>query len=174
MEALLPYSIPIRGLNNGVYEYDFVVDSTFFEAFEQSPIEKGKVDVHMVLDKRPDGYSLQFSFEGTIASICDRCLASINLPVNGENVLLVKVVHEEKSDDPEVLYITPETQKINVAPYIYEFICLNIPIVKKYDCENDDPRPCDDKTLQYLKNEENEEVVGNPIWDQLKNFKSNK
>ena len=176
MEALLPFSIPIRGLNNGAHSYEFLIENEFFESFEESPIREATINLTLELEKRPDMYEFYFKFSGHFKTNCDRCLAGIDLPIEGTADLLGKVVSEEKVDDPEVIYITPDTQKINVATYIYEFICLAIPIVKIFDCDGVNPRPCDDSTLKFLE-QSNQEDKGteqvNPIWEQLKGLKTN-
>ena len=89
--------------------------------------------------------------------------------------LLVKFSLEEQPEEAEVIYINPEAPQLNVAKYIYEYICLAIPLFKVYDCENDDPRPCNEEALRFLSNgghteeeAEKEEEEPNPIWAELK------
>ncbi|RQH21125.1 hypothetical protein D5R40_31635 [Okeania hirsuta] len=54
---------------------------------------------------------------------------------------------------------------MDVSKYVYEFICLAIPMIKTYDCQAEDERPCDDKMLGYLETQNEEEQQDNPIWD---------
>ncbi len=172
MEALPEFTIPIEGLGDGVHQFDFQIDKSFFDHFQNSPIKDGKFDLKLYFDKRPDMLVLTFEFAGSYVTDCDRCLESIDLPVKDSQQLLVKYADEPK-DDTEIIYITKETQLLNVAKYAYDCIGLAIPISKVCD-EIDDP-PCNDKMLDYLdeKEEEENESQNNPIWEALKNFKKN-
>ena len=153
MGNLKEFSLPIKGLKNGVHEYDFEIGNDFFKNFEGSPIEEGDFDVHLTFDKRDSFFELVFDIDGTIRTECDRCTAGISLPVSDSQYLTVKYSIEEREEDAEVVYILPDSSELNVAKYIYEFICLSIPFHKVYDCENDDPQPCDFDVLKLISGE---------------------
>ena len=180
MEPLIAYSIPVQGLQDGTHRFEYQVDRSFFENFEDSPIEDGQIQLELEFDKRPDLYVLWFRFEGTIRTECDRCLAEIDLPISGEQRLLVKLRDTDTaSDDPEIIFISPEAQKLNVAPYAYEFICLALPLIKVYDCEEDENRKCDEDMLAKLEANSGfeiaeEEPQENPIWEELKKLNNDK
>ena len=175
MQPLEQFSIPIKKIKPGIHLFDFKLDKTFFESFEDSMIKDGVFDVQLELDKRPDMFVLNFALEGTIKTTCDRCLVNIDLPVKGEEQLIVKLA-EDSSEEDEIVYITDRLIKFNVAKYIYEYVSLCLPIVKVYDCENDDPIPCNETILDILESEEKEEPAenqANPIWDELKKLNKN-
>ena len=174
MDKFKEFSLPIKGLKNGKHEFDFEIGSDFFKEFESSPIEEGNFDVHLIFDKRDSFFELNFDFDGSIKTDCDRCTASIGLPFGGDAFLMVKTTIEPQEEDAEVVYISPDESDFNVAKYIYEFICLAIPFHKSYDCENDDPQPCDFDILNRLNPSVNEakikvEPKKNPF-DDLKNI----
>ncbi|GJM31554.1 MAG: hypothetical protein DHS20C18_05550 [Saprospiraceae bacterium] len=177
MDALIQYSIPIKGLYPGVHKYNFQIDQSFFQAFENSPVADGDVAVSLELDKRTDVYELDIEFSGTLKTECDRCLAGISLPVSGEANLLVKLSLEPQPEEADVIYISPEQPRLNVAKYIYEFVCLAMPLIKVYDCEEDENPPCNEEMLDYLdKNNPDavKESENNPIWDELKKLSKDK
>lgn len=185
MDPLITYSIPVKGLHNGIHQFEFQIGRFFFENFENSPIAESDILVKLEFDKHPDMYVLQFDLEGTVRTQCDRCAADINLPVADSQRLLVKFSEEEEAEEAEVIFIRPDAQQLNVARYIYEYICLAMPLIRVYDCENDDPRPCNMEALRYLSNgqeaeeaaageeEKEEEEAPNPIWDELKKLSNN-
>ncbi|NUQ23547.1 MAG: DUF177 domain-containing protein [Saprospiraceae bacterium] len=178
MDALIPYSIPVKGLRLGVHTFKFQIDDAFFQHFEQSPVQQGQVDLTLTLDKRPDMYILEFDFEGSVKTECDRCLAPIDLPIGDAQQLMVKFSEEEEPEDAEVVFIHPEAQQLNVARYIYEFICLAIPMIRVYDCKNDPKRPCNEEMLRYLDNaaqtsDEPAPDEPNPMWEALKKWTEN-
>ena len=123
------------------------------------------------MNKQSVMYVLQYEFEGTVNTDCDRCLAPIALPIEGAERLLVKFSLEETSEEAEVIFIHPETPQLDVSKYVYEFICLAIPMIKTYDCEAEKKKPCDEKMLGYLESQQEEEQQDNPIWDALKKLK---
>ena len=173
METLNQFTIPLEGLKDGMHQFDFQIDGEFFKHFEQSPLREGNFNMMLYFDKRPDLLVLTFDFRGSFNTNCDRCLEAINLPIQGNEQLIVKYA-EEPGEDAEVIYITRGTQQLNVAKFIYEFICLAIPIVKTYDCEADLTPPCNQDVLDLLyKNEaeDEKEETQNPVWEALKNFK---
>lgn len=176
MDALVEYLIPISGLKIGSYSFDFQVDNTFFTHFPDSLIKEGSFKVKLDFDKRLDLYELNFSYEGTTKTACDRCLATLDFPIKGSNRLIVKFA-EDYSEDIDVIYIPLKTETLNVAKFIYEYLSLAIPYIKTYDCEEEAKKPCDTDMLALLNKEANEEKGNkeepNPVWDQLKNIKFN-
>jgi len=184
MDPLIAYTIPILGLRDGIHQFDYQIDHAFFEQFEHAPVQDGGIQLHLEIDKHPGLYTMLFTFEGTIKTDCDRCLAAIDLPIEGEQRLLVKVSEgaegapTEDPEDPDVIYISPEQQQFNTAPYAYEFICLAIPMIKSYDCMEEEEPPCNEEMLDRLGLPEEEarpeeEAADNPIWAELKKLSSN-
>jgi len=170
MKSLLPFSIPVKGLHSGTHQFDFQIDSSFFEAFEASPINDGQVSVSLSFDKRPGLYVLEFNLEGTVKTECDRCLALIDLPIGGEQRLLVKFSEEAQAEEADVVYINPDDSQLNVAQFIYEYIILAMPMLKVYDCENDETPKCNLEMLRHLEGETQDQDAPNPLWDALKGF----
>lgn len=176
MSGLVPYSLPIQGLNNGIHEYAFHIDREFFQCFENSPVTEGDIDLTLILDKRPTMLLLEFDFAGTIRTECDRCLAEIDLPVDGVEQLAVKYSEETELEEADVIFIHPESEELNVAQFIYEYIILAIPMIKVYDCSEENPPVCNQEMLELLeaqeqpKEEEGNEGEDNPLWKELKKF----
>lgn len=169
METLLPFSIPVKGLKNVIHKFEYFIDHSFFKHFEDSPVNDGALNVDVTFEKRPDLFVLQIDFKGTVKADCDRCLVQIDLPISDSQRLMVKV-GEGESEDPDIIFIHPEESKLNIAPYIYEFVLLAMPMIKVYDCDNDENPACNFEMLKYLdeNSEQKEEGASNPIWDELK------
>jgi len=174
MNGLANFSIPIKGLKEGLHQFDFQIDNDFFNHFEESPIKEGTFSVKLYFDKRADMIVLNFDIDGTFKTACDRCLEQINLPIKNNEQLLVKYAEESK-EEAEVIYITRDLAELNLAKYVYEYICLSMPIIKVYDCEEDENAVCNEEMLKYLDVQEvetkEEKDSSNSIWDELKNFK---
>jgi uncharacterized protein len=169
MGALVPYSIPIQGLKIGVHRYQYHLDGDFFRHFEDAPIENSDIRVTLEVDKRSDMFLLDFTLEGTVEAICDRCTAAIHLPISDERQLVVKYGESEgMADDDEVLFISRDAWELNTAPYLYEFAVLALPMTNTYDCTNEAEPPCNQDILQLLTPSAVETNAGSSVWDALK------
>jgi uncharacterized protein len=147
---LTAFSIPIKGLKQDFYSFDFQLDKSFFDAFENSMIPDGNIKVKMEMERKTSHLKLDFEFEGTIKTECDRCLVEIDLPIEGQHFMIVKFSEETQEDEDEIIYIHPEAHELRVAHYIYEYVNLAVPIRKTYDCEAEETPPCDTSMLAYI------------------------
>lgn len=176
MDNLKAYIIPVKGLKEGIRQFDYQITSSFFDLFIDSAIKKGKVDVKLIFDKRPSMYVMDFEIAGTIGSECDRCLEAIDLPIKGIQQLMVKFSEEEREEEDDIIYIHPESSHFNVAKYIYELVHLSQPLRSvKPECD-EFPEDCPTNYLNDLKveeedSEEEEESNSNSIWNELNKFK---
>ena len=74
MDRMEQFSIPFAGLARGVHQFEFEIDDKFFEAFENSVIEKANVHVDLELIKEDNMLTLTFRFNGRITHECvTRC-----------------------------------------------------------------------------------------------------
>ncbi len=184
MDPLIPFSIPVSGLRDGEHHYHFDIEEDFFREFEASPIQRGAVRVDLTFDKRPNMYVLDFVIEGTVQTECDRCLATIDLPIAFEERLLVKFSEEKESEEADVVYIAPDTERFQIAQYVYEYVLLAVPIIKTYDCKEEASPPCNEEMLAFLATDEadkpststgekSDDREPNPIWEELKKWSGN-
>ncbi len=172
MDGMEEFSIPVAGLSEGLHQFDYEVDDRFFEAFEHSPIERARLSVHVDFEKRPNMYVLDIAHAGTIRTTCDRCLQEIDLPVSGSFPLVIKFSEEALPEEAEVIYIHPDTPKVNLAKYIFEFVVLSMPMIKVYDCEADPGAECNQETLKFLDRQNGDDQAPvNPLKEALKNWK---
>ena len=174
MDTFKEFSLPIKGLKNGFHAFNYQIDQAFFERFEGSIIQNGSFDVTVEMDKRDSFFELTFDFDGSVQTACDRCTASIELPFGDTQKLVVKMSEEEHDEDSDIVFIHPDAHEFNIAQYVYEFICLAEPFNKVYDCENDEPKPCDFDVLNKItplsvSEEISKDAVKNPFLD-LKNL----
>jgi uncharacterized metal-binding protein YceD (DUF177 family) len=169
METFEEYLIPIKGLDSGIHLFDFNLKDDFFAEFEDSPIREADLKVMVVLDKRETMLLWAFEITGTIQTNCDRCMEEISLPIHASHDLVVKYGPEGEKGD--VVYISEGEPSFQLASYLYEFSCLSIPMVKTYNCESENPRPCNLEVLERLEGD-SEESNGQhqSLGEQLKNL----
>ena len=90
-------------------KYEFVLDNLFFANIDGPEVQKGKVNVVLVVKKTSRAFELNFQTDGMVWVPCDRCLDDME---QGDNLIVI----------PE------EEGEINVAWFMYEFIALAIPM----------------------------------------------
>jgi uncharacterized metal-binding protein YceD (DUF177 family) len=171
MKAFGEYSIPIQGLKVGVYQYKFAIDNAFFSQFDGSPIAEGQIEFDLQFDRRSDMFLLDFELVGHVKAECDRCTATIDLPIEDTRQLIVKYGETEGEEEDEVVFIHRDAPDFNVAKYLYEFAVLALPITNTFDCQAAPNPPCNFDVLQYLKEESGADKPSS-VWDDLRKLNS--
>jgi uncharacterized metal-binding protein YceD (DUF177 family) len=170
------YNIEFKGLTEGSHDFEFEVDNTFFEHFEESLVNNGGVVVKVTLEKRSAFIKLHFKIKGWLELTCGRCLDSYQQKIKHETEMFVKFGEKEFEDGDNVIWILPEEHVISLAHPIYEFISLSIPLRLVHPKNKDGKRKCNKEMLENLKDymqSENEEEgnITDPRWDALKKLK---
>lgn len=128
MGTLRSYRLALASLPEGVSEHDYVLDTAFFEAMEQSEVVGADVKVHLEVDHKNGAYYLHIGAEGELSIPCDRCLEPMGHPVNLEENLTVKY-GAEYDDSADGVLVIPETDaSLDLAPLLYDMMLLSIPM----------------------------------------------
>lgn len=162
----MDYTISFSGLVIGEYEFDFEVDKTLFEEYENEDILNADVSLNVLLKKEERMMSFDFSFEGVLNVLCDRCLDPLDIDVRGVNTLFVKFGEENKEEDDDVIIISNKENKIDLSQYIYEYILMQKPmrcVHKEGECNKD--------MLERINKIENNNESIDPRWESLKDIK---
>jgi uncharacterized metal-binding protein YceD (DUF177 family) len=183
------YSIPLRGLSDGVHEYKYSLDNRFFKLISDgdSDLRKGAVEVQLTVKRKTGIFELLFQLTGEVQAPCDRCLDDMPIEVNTSNRLIVKFGKEYSEESDEIVIIPEEEREINIAWFLYEFISLTIPMkhvhpagkcnrimsskLNKHRVTTDD----DDIEQENEAPDEDSVVDADPRWDSLRdlNFDEN-
>lgn len=181
MKTRKKYDIHIYKLSNGVHEYDFEIKDEFFEMFDGDLVSKGQLNAMVMLNKSDSMIQVDFNIEGSIELECDRSLEKFDFPIHLERSMIYKYGDEEKELSEDVYVIEKNTQTLNFADIIFEFIGLEIPMKKLHpkfmDEENEDDES--EGSMVYSseseeKESEQEEENIDPRWAALKNLKNKK
>ena len=175
MKALINYKIPFSGLKNGMHHFNFNVDRTFFQHFGESLISDSDLKVHLAFDKQSTMFVLDFEFEGTIQTLCDRCADNFDLPISGSSQFIIKM-REEPGEDEDIIYISIASVDYNVAGLIYEILHLHLPMKKACALTEEAEPICGFSLSQYSSAEDEDEEDDdddnqNDVWSALKDFK---
>ena len=121
------FIIPFVGLKQGKHVFEFDITDAFFDTFEYSIIQKGKVHIEFTLDKKDTMMVGEFQVEGSVETSCDRCNDSIEVPIEGEFRLVYKFDNKE-SEDEALVIIYPEEYELHIKDTLLEFMTVLLPI----------------------------------------------
>lgn len=166
------YSIPLAGLKEGRYTYQFDMGDDFFEAFEESEVKKGILKADVTLDKRGSLLELRIVINGEVEVMCDRCLDFFRMNISSSNKLYVKRGEEWDDSDPEMLTMPADEFNFDLSQYFYEYIHLALPLQRVHPVDKEGRSTCDPEMLKKLKEHVIEDKKStDPRWDELKKLK---
>jgi len=167
VDYLADFVIPFMGLSLENHTFDFEVNNAFFEHFEYSEIKKGKVSVEVILERQERMLIFGFKIQGSVEVTCDRCLDVFDHPVSGREQLIVKFGHERLEESDDVLMIPHTDYQIDLAPLIYEYINLLLPIRHVHPMNENGEYACDPEVTKFI-TETPEHENTDPRWEVLK------
>ncbi|KAA6319046.1 hypothetical protein EZS27_031019 [termite gut metagenome] len=107
--------------------YKFQLDNLFFAKIDSPEVQKGKVNVDLVVKRVSYLFELNFRIEGLVWIPCDRCLDDMEQPIEAPGKLMVKM-GREYAEENDLIVVPEEEGEINVAWFMYEFIVLAVPM----------------------------------------------
>nr|WP_262921654.1 DUF177 domain-containing protein [Pontibacter ruber] len=162
--------------------YEFDMDDSFFDLFGKEIILGGNLHAKVELDKSETLLTLHFDIKGHVRLTCDRSLEEFDHPVDVQEVFRMRFGPENMELDEDLWQITYETQSINVAQHLYDFVVLSLPMKKLHprfveeleeDEDNDEDiliyssgKAGDDKGTD--EGDDDEDI--DPRWDALRNL----
>ncbi len=122
------YKVQLAGLQEGRFEQEMKVDTTFFKNMENTDVISADVRVLLTIDHKHDAYKLSLKCEGQLQVPCDRCLDPVEIPVDTTFDVTVKYGPTYSDEADDVLVIPYEDTSLNVAYMIYDTLMLTIPL----------------------------------------------
>ncbi len=139
------YIIPLKDLETGIHQYQYMLDDKFFEEVDGPEVHKGNVNADVTVKKTEHAFFINFKMDGAITVLCDRCLGEMSQPISCEEDLMVKFGEDKNEEDDQLVIIPEEEGEIDLSWYMYEFIALHIPIRHVHE-----DGECDEATAQAL------------------------
>ncbi|MDD2530292.1 MAG: DUF177 domain-containing protein [Bacteroidales bacterium] len=164
------YTISFTALEIGEHLFDFKVNKSLFESFENEDVLDLNIDLRIKLIKEERILTFNFDFDGVVNVLCDRCLDPLDFEIEGNKNLFVKFGEEyleEVVKDDDIMIIPNSEHEINLAHYIYELILLQLPI----KCIHPEGM-CNEDMIERINNVEPvvEETI-DPRWAELQKIK---
>ena len=172
------FEIAFVGLKPGSHEFQYEIGDKFFVEYQQADFTNCHANIRLTLDKHTSFMMLKFEVGGKMDVICDRCGNTLAMDLWDEFNLVAKLVDNPdemnaSEEDPDIYYISRTESHLNVANWIYEFICLSIPMQRMCKESEIGGPQCNIEVLEMLKrmaagkNENN-----NPLAVGLEKFKN--
>ncbi len=170
------YDIMFKGLKTGVHQFSYELDGPFFGHFENPDYPDGEVSVSLLMEKKDHLLSLFFEFSGKAKVACDRCLDDLFVPVGSNTSLFVKFGEEPQNSDADVIYLDENDHKLNIAAYMFESICLSLPLRKIHQDDDHGNPQCNKEMVEKINRHMITDETGksDPRWDTLKKLASKK
>ena len=148
----ITYDLPLNGIPAGKSEFAWKADKKFFESYGNTEILDADLRVEAVVEKSGRYIGVDCQIEGSVTTLCDRCLEELQLPVSETVLLSVKFDSEPEpgeSDmmegDREIVYLDASDAVLDMAQIIYDYTCLALPLHRVHpDGE------CNADTVRYL------------------------
>ncbi len=143
-----PFNIRFSGLSLGQHKFNFNITlSDFSDDFKVEDALGLDLALEVVLVKEINLMHLNFSLGGCVLLPCDRCTNKYSQPIHFKEKILVKfsspLVIDEKD---ETHYMDQNQIDIDLRPFIYEFICLAIPMKRVHEKTSD----CDQESIEFI------------------------
>ena len=140
--------IPVKGLPLGESTFRFEIGEPFFQAFENSQIKDADCSVKVVVMRHQTLLEVTCQVGGFVVVECDRCLEDLTLKVDIEPHLTVgfgAVDVDDDGGDDDVLVIDRSESELNLNQFVYDYICLGLPLVKVHP-----EGKCNPEMLRYI------------------------
>ena len=184
MKDLKEFDISFIGLKEGVHQFEYTIDKTFFDFFNYDEFYDSNVKVELSFLKNTTIFELNFVFSGWVEVACDVTTELFHQPIEAEMYLAVKFGEEFNDENEELLIIPFFENKISVAQYIYEAIVLAVPLKRVHPGVIDGSLHSEvlEKLKEFeVKGEDQEEQIEknktkeiDPRWNKLKNIQIEK
>jgi uncharacterized metal-binding protein YceD (DUF177 family) len=185
------YKIPLKDLAVGTHSYEYVLDNVFFKDIDDPEVQKGKVNVLVLVKKNAHAFEIGFDIKGIVQIPCDRCLDDMDQEIDYQTKLTVKFGKDYAEEGDDVIIIPEAEGEINLAWFLYEFIALNIPmrhvhpvgkcskgmvskLRKHITTDRNEEEWDEDESIDFTEdNDKVEEKTTDPRWDGLKELIDN-
>ena len=173
------FEIAFVGLRPGLHEFQYEIGDKFFIDFQQADFTNCQVNIKLTLEKNPAFMMLKFEIGGSVDVICDRCGNTLTMDLWDEFNMVIKLVENPDEmnadeDDPDIYYISRTESHLHLANWIYEFICLSIPMQRMCREQEIGGPQCNQEVLAVLKKMESGKIENNnPLSEGLEKFKNN-
>ena len=161
--------IPFSSLKDGKHQYEFIIDSEFFDQFDFSIIKNADFTINVDFDKKVNLFELEFGLKGQIKTNCDRCTDEILINAEGRQELIVKFGEDDFSETDEIKVIAPNEYELDITNEVYEYIHLLLPTKVEHKSIEECNQDIIEKLIELTTKKEKKDT--DPRWSALSKLK---
>jgi len=143
--------IDFASLKNGEHSFLYTLDGELFKENHYDEIHGANLKVVIEFNKNSRIMMFNFTIDGTVNVTCDRCGDDFDLPVFLKKQLIVKTESREHQEEDDMVTLATGEKDIDIAPYVYQYVVLSLPMQKLHPPEKDGSRACNTEVLSKLK-----------------------
>jgi len=166
VEKMEKYQIQFSGLKPGTYNFDFILDRSFFEYYKVDDVNDSHVGIQVEMEKEERMIVLRFGISGTVGLPCDRCGDPLTVKIHGEQRLVVKLSDHNEEESEDVQVVKESEGKFDLSQFIYEYVCLMLPAHRVHGEDSQGKSLCNPEVLKKLE-ELKESHAPDPRWEVL-------
>lgn len=176
MKTLRQFNIPFTGLTNKTHQFQFEIDQSFFQSFQNNSFDDCNIIVNLDFDKKETFFQLKFYVDGTVHLPCDRCLEPYNQEIFGDYELFVKFSDDPSKaaddEDDDIIYISRNEDHLDVSKPIYDYTLLSIPLRCVHPEDEEGISGCNKEVVAKLTSVDND--IADPRWAALEKLRNKK
>ena len=132
------FIIPLNGLAVGKNEFFWHAGKEFFDGFENDEILDADLQIEVLVEKSGRYIGVDCDVTGKVTVECDRCLDSLDMPIDTHVSLSVKFGEEVASEDVregerEVVFVPEDDVEFDMGQIIYDYACLALPMQRTHE-----------------------------------------
>ena len=170
MNYVTQFIIPVTGLKPGSHPFDFEIEDSFFEHFEYSEIHQALINLHLLIEKEDNLLVFHFNFTGVVTLPCDRCYEPFDLPLSGNERLILKFGSDFHEESEEIQVVPIGENHFDISPFIYEYIHLALPVRRVHPDNESGESTCDTEIINRLE-DHSRSSEPDPRWEALAQLK---
>lgn len=129
------YTFDYQALELGGHIITIPIGDDLFAKYPESEVMGASADAKIELSKHHNFAEMTVQISGYVTLECDRCLDPVELPVEWLSNCIVKV-SEFADDDPDIIYLPPSQNMLDLSQYLYESVMLSLPVQRTHPAED--------------------------------------
>lgn len=183
MKELSQFKIAISGLKQGIHQFVYDINKTFFTYFDYDEFWDASIKLDIELIKKSTFIELFLHIKGQVGVHCYVTNEPFMQAIEDSYELVVKYGEDYDNEQEDILVIPYNSHEIDIKQQVYETILLSLPArlvhpgVEDGSLESDildklDELRIDEAPLEDDEEDSNRDI--DPRWDELKKLLTDK
>lgn len=173
-EKRAEFLLRVVGKSLGNHNITIVCDNAFFDIAEIPNLQNGLVNLQIEMEVQEKMLHLAMHFSGKVVLPCDRCLDPVEVPLDFDEELIVKIVDHTaaRENDDNMWFISDNVNEIDIFHFVYESISLALPHRIVHEEDENGNSTCNPDILERLNaltKKADDDI--DPRWEALKKLK---